>query len=393
MTAHSRILLRNVRIVTDAMALENHAVLIEGSYIRAVAPDADLLSVACEQMLNLESAWLFPGFIDTQVNGGGGVLFNDTPDLATLLTMRDTHRRFGTTSFLPTCISDDSEVLVRAIQAVQQAIAQKVPGVLGIHIEGPFLNPTRRGVHDTRKIRPLDEEALQLLTAPRLGRTLITLAPEITTPAIISRLVQSGTIVSAGHTDASYETIRAALDHGLSGFTHLFNAMSPLMPRAPGVTGAALEDRNSWCGIIADGHHVSPVVLRIAFQCKPKEKLMLVTDAMPMVGIAPSNAASEQRFDLQGRAISVRDGICRDETGVLAGSNLDMASAVRNAVELMGATRAQAAQMASYNPAAFLGLSRELGRIAVGYRANMVLLDDQFKVLRTWIDGESSTHF
>jgi N-acetylglucosamine-6-phosphate deacetylase len=384
-------LLRNARILTDGITLQDHAVVLAGAYIHTVIPDDDFQSQQFDQIIDLNGAWLSPGFVDTQVNGGGGVLFNDDPSVAGIRTIGEAHRRYGTTGFLPTCISDDLEKLACAIVAVQQAIEQRIPGVLGIHIEGPFLNPKRRGIHTLEKLRLMDREAVNLLTAQRQGCTVVTLAPEITTPEDISILVRNGVIVSAGHTDASYEVIRAALDQGLRGFTHLFNAMSPLIPRAPGVTGAALEDRTSWCGIIVDGHHVAPAVLRIAAYCKPIDKLMLVTDAMPLVGTAAASGGElKNSFKLQGRSISVHNGVCRDEHGVLAGSNLDMASAVRNSVKLLGASRAQAVQMASGNPTAFLGLSQQLGRIAAGYRANLVLMDDDFNVLHTWIDGVSS---
>jgi N-acetylglucosamine-6-phosphate deacetylase len=191
-------------------------------------------------------------------------------------------------------------------------------------------------------------------------------------------------LVSAGHSDASYAQTAAAIAHGVRGFTHLFNAMAPLTPREPGIVGAALYDANTWCGIIVDGHHVDPVMLKLALRCKPHDRFMLVTDAMPPVG---SPATS---FVLQGRTIHVVDGVCRDDNGTLAGTGLDMATAVRNSVNLLGLSIAEAARMASEYPAAFLGLEHELGRIAPGFRANLVLLDDELRVRRTWIEGISS---
>jgi N-acetylglucosamine-6-phosphate deacetylase len=259
-----------------------------------------------------------------------------------------------------------------------------VPGVLGIHIEGPFLNVARKGVHDPAKLRDLDASALGLLTSLRGGRTLVTLAPEITTPQIIRKLTGAGVIVSAGHTNATYAEMRAALEHGLTGFTHLFNAMSQLTGREPGVVGAALDDPASWCGIIVDGHHTDPVVLRIALRCKPHDRFMLVTDAMPSVG------TSNGSFVLEGRRIIVRGYACLDEDGRLAGSNIDMASCVRNAVSMLGLPLAAAVRMASEWPANFLGLGHEVGRIAPGYRANLVLADAELQVLETWIDGRPS---
>jgi len=332
---------------------------------------------------DLGGALLLPGFIDSQVNGGGGVLFNDAPSVEAIRTIGHAHRRFGTTGFLPTLISADLDVVARAIAAVRGAIDAGVPGVLGIHIEGPFLNAARKGVHDQAKLRELDPSGLGLLTSLRGGRTLVTLAPEMTTPEMIQKLVAAGVVVSAGHTNASYAEIHAALAHGLTGFTHLFNAMSQLTGREPGTVGAALDDQRSWCGIIVDGEHTDPVVLRIALRCKPHDRFMLVTDAMPSVG------TDSQSFELQGRRISVRGHACYDEDGRLAGSNIDMAGCVRNAVALLGVPLPEAVRMASQVPAQFLGLD-DCGRIAAGCRANLVLADDDLNVLETWIDGRSS---
>jgi N-acetylglucosamine-6-phosphate deacetylase len=280
-------------------------------------------------------------------------------------------------------LSDDLDVVARAVAAVRAAIDAGVPGVLGIHIEGPYINVARKGVHNSNKLRGLDEGAIGLLTSLQGGRTLVTLAPEMTTPEIIGKLKAAGVVVSAGHTNATYREIRIALKHGLTGFTHLFNAMSQLTGREPGVVGAALDDPDSWCGIIVDGRHVDPAVLRIALRCKRHDRFMLVTDAMPSVG------AVEKSFTLDGRVISVTDGVPVAEDGTLAGSDADMATIVRNAVELLGVELPEAVRMASRYPAEFLGLGEELGRIAPGYRANLVLVDDRLGVRQTWIDGRT----
>jgi N-acetylglucosamine-6-phosphate deacetylase len=201
---------------------------------------------------------------------------------------------------------------------------------------------------------------------------------------MIARLAAAGVVVSAGHTNATYATVRGALANGLTGFTHLFNAMSPLASREPGVVGAALEDATAWCSLIVDGKHVDPVVLKIALRCRPHQRFILVTDAMPSVG------AAAKSFVLQGKKITVKGGVCVDEHGTLAGSDLDMASAVRNAVRMLGLDLAEASRMASRYPAEFLGLGAEVGRIAPGYRADLALLDDELKVLETWIGGIAS---
>jgi N-acetylglucosamine-6-phosphate deacetylase len=373
----------NGRLLRDSGWVENQIVLIENGRIQQiVARDS---SWTAESTHDLRGQTLLPGFIDVQVNGGGGVLFNDDPSVASIREIGRAHRRFGTTGFLPTLISDDLDVVSRAVKAAQDAIEAGVPGVLGIHIEGPFLNEARKGVHDETKLRWLDEDALGLLTSLNGGKTLVTLAPERTTPQIIRKLADAGVIVSAGHTNGSYAEIRSALDHGLSGFTHLFNAMSQLSGREPGAVGAALDDERSWCGIIVDGHHVDPVVLKIAMRSKRPDRFMLVTDAMPTVG------APNKSFNLQGRPISVAyDNMLVDENGRLAGSDIDMATAVRNSLEMLDVDLPHAARMASLYPATFLGLDRELGRIEPGYRADLVLVDANLQVIETWIGGRAA---
>ena len=377
------IALLNGRVLRADTFVRGQGVLIEQGRIVDVLP-ADDARCRAAQPYDLGGGLLLPGFIDLQVNGGGGVLFNDAPSVESIRAIGAAHRRFGTTAFLPTLISADLDIVARAIGAVRSAIAAGVPGVLGIHIEGPFLNVARKGVHDPAKLRELDPSALGLLSSLRGGRTLVTLAPEMTTPELIEQLVAAGVVVSAGHTNASYAEIRAALAHGLSGFTHLFNAMSQLTGREPGTVGAALDDQRSFCGIIVDGEHTDPVVLRIALRCKPLDRFMLVTDAMPSVG------TNQGWFELQGRRISVRGQACWDEDGRLAGSNIDMASCVRNAVGMLGVPLPQAVRMASQVPAEFLGIAHEYGRIAAGQRANLVLTDDELNVRETWIDGNGS---
>ena len=371
--------LTNGRVLLDGMLANGKAVLVEGDRIAAVVDERDL--PAGIETHDLQKGILVPGFIDTQVNGGGGVLFNDAPTVDTIRTIGRAHRTFGTTGFLPTLISDDLHVIQSGIEAVEAAIFQGVPGVLGIHIEGPFLNEHRKGIHDADKIRALDEEGYEVLTSMKGGRTMVTVAPECTTPEMIARLAAAGVIVSAGHSNGSYTEVRAAIDAGLAGVTHLFNAMSPLGAREPGVVGAALESDSIWCGIIVDGQHVSPATLKIALRCKSHDKLMLVTDAMPSVG------SKSKEFVLQGKRILARDGACLDEDGRLAGSDLDMAWAVRNAVELLDLPRETAFAMASTAPATFLGLQEERGAIAPGHQADLALLGDDLIVRETWIGG------
>jgi N-acetylglucosamine-6-phosphate deacetylase len=378
-----RTALTNGRLLTGEGIVSGQTLLLAGPRIEALVDPKDSRCLGSE-VVDLGGQLLLPGFIDVQVNGGGGVLFNDDPSPESIRTIGEAHRRFGTTGFLPTLISDDLDTVDRAITAVQTCLDTGMPGVLGIHIEGPFLNRVRRGVHDAKHLRPLDDSLISLVSRLRNGRTVLTLAPEMTTPEIIAKLAAGGIVVSAGHSDASFAQTSQAIAHGLRGFTHLFNAMARLDSRAPGIVGAALYDLNTWCGIIVDGHHVHPIMLQLALRCKGHDRFMLVTDAMPAVGSASPS------FMLQGRTITVVDGICRDENGTLAGTALDMATAVRNAVSMLGLDIAEAARMAGQYPAEFLGLGHELGRIAPGYLANLVLMNDELKVQKTWIEGQAS---
>lgn len=369
----------NAELFTGEQWQKGLALLLEGDRIRAlVAPDE---VPADAERIDLAGTRLVPGLIDTQVNGGGGVLFNDAPTVDTLEQIGRAHARFGTTGFLPTLISDDLEVVERAVEAVRQAMARKVPGVLGIHLEGPFLNPERKGVHDDKKFRRLTPEAVELLSSLEVGFTLVTLAPERTTPEMIRQLTERGVMVAAGHTAADYEQTRTALAAGLRSFTHLFNAMTPMTSREPGVVGAALEDEHSWCGLIVDGYHVHATTLKVAIAAKARGKMVLVTDAMPTVG------ADDKQFTLKGEVIRAENGRCATADGTLAGSDLDMLAAVRNSVSQLNLPLAEALRMASLYPAQMLGLDHELGRLAPGYRASLLAVDEALNLRASWIDG------
>jgi N-acetylglucosamine-6-phosphate deacetylase len=369
----------NARVLTPQGWRDNLAVIVDGGRILELVP-ADGIAAAVE-VHDLPGRILLPGFIDCQVNGGGGVLFNDQPTVEGIRAIGDAHRRFGTTGFLPTLISDTSEKMQAAIAAVDAAIGEDVPGVLGIHLEGPFLSREKRGVHAERFLHAPDRVELRTAASLQRGVTLLTLAPERVDPEAIRELVERGIIIAAGHSNADYATVCAALDAGVRGFTHLFNAMSPLTSRAPGMVGAALDHADSWCGVIADGHHVHPAAIRIALEAKPRGKIFFVTDAMPPVG------ADDPSFTLGGETITAHDGICQTANGTLAGSALSMIEAVRNAVALLGVPLEEAARMASTYPADFLGLGDTHGRIAPGCRADFTVIDAELRVTETWIDG------
>ena len=367
----------NGHVLTERGFERDVCVVVEDGFIVALLhgdpPSGDLI--------DLDGGYLVPGFIDAQVNGGGGVLFNNDTSVDAINAIGRAHRRFGTTGFLPTLISDDAAVMQRAITATRDAIEQGVPGVLGIHLEGPYLAPARKGTHDDAKFRVPDADEIAMATSLDNGISLLTLAPERVPTESIRAIVQRGGIVTAGHTAGSYDEIRAGIDAGITGFTHLYNAMTPLQGREPGAVGAALEDDACWCGVIVDGVHVHPASLRVALKAKPRGRVFLVTDAMPMVG------GDDPSFDLYGETITAVDGVVRNAAGALAGSALDMASAVRNSVHLLGLPLDEACRMAAQYPAEFLGIGGTHGRIAAGYRADLVLLDGEVCVQRSWIGG------
>ncbi|MFT7559801.1 MAG: N-acetylglucosamine-6-phosphate deacetylase [Flavobacteriales bacterium] len=353
---------------------EGYAVIVVDGYIRDLVP-FDELPADVEHFIDLGGAYLAPGFFDTQVNGGGGVLFNDSPSIEGLKVISGAHKQFGTTAMLPTLISDDFSKMRQAIAAVDMAITAGVPGIVGIHLEGPFLSPYRCGVHNAEKFKKIDEDAFAILTSLKNGKTLVTLAPEQTDAQVIRRLTDAGVIVAAGHTAATYDQTREALSHGLSSFTHLFNAMTPMTSREPGVVGAALESKSSWCGLIVDGHHVSPVTLKVAIAAKENGKMILVTDAMPTVG------AQDKSFFLNGERIHAINGRCATAENTLAGSDLDMITAVKNTVEMLDIPLYEATKMASQYPADMMGLGHVVGKIAPGYRADFVAFDQAFNLI------------
>ncbi|TNE40512.1 MAG: N-acetylglucosamine-6-phosphate deacetylase [Alphaproteobacteria bacterium] len=366
------------KILTEEGWRNDLALVMEGGMITALTP----LEMLPDDM-NIErlaGGALVPGFVDIQANGGGGVMFNDCTSLADLEKMAKAHRRFGTTSLLPTVISDDFEVMVRCAALVSEAIRKGLPGIRGIHFEGPYLNPAKKGVHDAAKLRAVDPGFFELATQKSLGHVLVTLAPERVLLEDIALFAGAGIRVSAGHSIADYGTAKAAFKAGVTGITHLFNAMPPMESRAPGIIGAALETADVYCGIIADGHHVHPATLKAAIGAKGAGHMMLVTDAMATVGTDMTG------FSFGGSEILLKDGRLATRDGVLAGSALDMARAVRNTAGLLGQSEAAALSMASSVPAAFLGL--DAGRIAVGARADLLLLDNAGSVQKCWIGGQ-----
>ena len=356
---------------------EECAVLLDGDAVAGIVA-VDAVPSRAERIVLADDRVLTPGFVDLQVNGGGGVMFNDAPCVATLRRIADAHAISGTTSILPTLISSDAATRSRAIAAVRDALAEGVPGIAGLHLEGPFLAPSRRGIHPASAIALPSEADLAELCAPFAAPVLITVAPEIAGPAAIRRLCAAGRTVFAGHSDASFAEAEAGFDAGIVGVTHLFNAMSQLAGRAPGLVGAALLRGKA--GIIADLLHVDAASIRIAHRMMGPQRLFLVSDAMATVG------GGGEMFAIDGKQITLRDGRLADAAGTLAGAHLTMAEAVGRAVRIVGIPLEDALQMATSTPADAVGLHR-LGRIAPHCPANLVELNSALAVMRVWQNG------
>jgi N-acetylglucosamine-6-phosphate deacetylase len=371
--------LAGARIYDGTDFLDGHGVVIEGTRIAAIVPQLQLPSGI--DIRNLGGGLLAPGFIDVQVNGGGGAMLNVDPTIDTVRKIASSHRKFGTVGLLPTVITDAPSVLAKAVAAVRAAMAAQVPGVLGIHIEGPFLDIERKGAHAARFIREMTEADVSAIASLDCGVVMLTLAPNKVRPEFVRQLAERGVLVSLGHAEATFEEVQAALAANARAFTHVFNAMSQMTGREPGMAGAALADSQSFVGIIADGHHVHDAALRVAFAAKPATRMMLITDAMPTAAGGP------EQFDLQGRTVVQANGRLQLEDGTLAGSNLTMDEAVRYCVNTLKLELGAALRMASLTPACFLRKEHELGRIAPGYIASLVHLDDKLTVRATWING------
>ena len=368
------------RRVFDGRRWHNDAaVLIEDGRIRGLAAWGEVPHGWPPRRLP-DDALLAPGFVDLQVNGGGGILLNDEPTAAGMRAIALAHRRYGTTACLPTLITDSRQQTQAAIAAARTAAGSG--GVLGVHLEGPFISPARPGIHRADHIavaHPSDLDWLADLAGA--GRSLVTLAPERVPDGFLNKLAAAGIRVSAGHSEATAPVVMRAVEEGLTGVTHLFNAMPPFAGREPGIVGAALAEQRLTAGIIVDGFHVDPLSVRAAFAAKGADAIALVSDAMPSVG------ARLNEFQLMGRTISLRDGRLTGPDGTLAGAHLDMASAVRNAVKLAKLPLDDALCAASLTPARFLGMERERGALICGARADMVALTCDLDVIGTWVDG------
>ncbi len=360
---------------------EDAAVVFDGGKITGILP-VDLLSADMETIEGGEI--IAPGFIDLQVNGGGGVLLNEEPTAEGIATICAAHAKFGTTALLPTLITDTFEITSRTVEAGIEAKKQGVAGFLGLHLEGPHLSLARKGAHDPALIRPMEEQDLELILScgAALDALMVTIAPESVSPEQVNTLARAGITVSLGHTEASYDTARLYATAGARTITHLFNAMSPLGHREPGMVGAALDTRNLHAGLIADGIHVHPAAMAAALRAKNGPgRIFLVTDAMSPIGTDMTS------FTLNGREILRHDGRLTLADGTLAGADIDMAACVRLVHETLELPLEEALRMASAYPAEAVQIADKKGSLRPGFDADFVVLDAGLHARSTWIGG------
>ncbi|HDM8138409.1 TPA: N-acetylglucosamine-6-phosphate deacetylase [Vibrio harveyi] len=371
--------LSNCKIYTGSDVLTDHAVIIDNDQIQSVVPVTQLPEGI--EVKDLDGANLSPGFIDLQLNGCGGVMLNDEITPETMQIMHEANLKSGCTSFLPTLITSSDEDMRAAITAAREYHNKYQNQSLGLHLEGPYLNVAKKGIHSVDFIRPSDDGMIALICANADIIAKVTLAPEQNDPEHIARLKAAGIVVSIGHTNATYAEARQGFDAGITFATHLFNAMTPMVGREPGVVGAIYDTPEVYAGIIADGFHVDYANIRIAHKIKG-EKLVLVTDATAPAG------ANIDHFIFVGKKVYYRDGKCVDENGTLGGSALTMIEAVQNSVEHAGIALEEALRMATLYPATAIGVEERLGRVRKGMVANLTIFDRDFNVKATVVNGQ-----
>ena len=367
------------QIFCGELFYDDHALLVDGKSIVDIVDKNNTPDNF--NKIELDQGILAPGFIDLQVNGGGGVLFNNSPNKESLNTIIKAHQFFGTTSVMPTVISDSLEVLEQCITTVTEEIKNN-SSLLGIHIEGPFFNTKYRGVHQKQYISTINSDYLNLFESLKGFPVMLTLAPECISSQQLKHLTSLGIKTLAGHSDASYDELDDAIKNGLDGFTHLFNAMSQISAREPGVVGSALHFENTFASIIVDLHHVHPSLIQLAYQLKPKGKLFFISDSMATIN------HGKPSFELYDEVVNESDGRLVNSEGKLAGSSITQIDAVKNAYQKCNIPLNQALAMASRYPAEYLGIANHLGSLKPGYRADLVHFDSNFKVRNAWVSGK-----
>jgi len=373
--------LYNCKIYTGSEVLLDKAIFVEGDKIKDIIPESEIPQNTYK--INLKGQNISAGFIDLQVNGGDGVLFNNDITVKGLRKIYSAHLKHGTVNMLPTFITSTFDKFRLAVKVIEEVVKSGDTGILGIHIEGPFINPNKKGTHNEKCITVLTPNEANKMPSLRGCQKLITLAPELVDSASLGILKSKGYVISAGHTDATFGRSNEFFGSGITGVTHLYNAMRVFNHRETGVIGAVLNNDNIWAGIIVDGHHVDYNAVAIAYKCK-KGKLFLVTDAMPLACLSDKNVVCT----LDGKILKERNGVCVNEEGIISGSMLDMSTAVRNCVTRLSIPLDEALRMASTYPATFMGINNDYGYIKPGYKANMTIFDDNIHTNAVVLNGE-----
>jgi len=371
--------LTGAKLFTGENFLENKALLIEDSNIAGIVGKTNIPNDFKIQKLN--GGILSPGFIDLQVNGGGGKLFNNSPDKESLNTIIEAHQYFGSTSIMPTVISDSLNILQKCTETISNEININ-HSLLGVHIEGPFFNAKYRGIHQKKYINTINSSYLDLFEKLDEFPVMITLAPECISIKQLKYLKSLGFKILAGHTDASYEQLEEAIKYGLDGFTHLFNAMGQISAREPGVVGSAFDFDETSASIIVDLHHVHPSLINLSFKQKPKGKLFFVSDSMATIN------HGEPSFELYDEMVSESNGRIINSEGKLAGSSITQIDAIKNAYQKCNIPLESAIAMATLYPARYLGVSHYIGKLKQGHRADLAHFDSSFKVRNVWLSGK-----
>ena len=371
----------NGQLFTGKESLANHSLVIESENIIDVV-NTGVLNSSTTEKIDLSGQWIIPGLIDLQVNGGGGVMLDDDLSEEAVKSVILEHQRLGTVALLPTLISHTANKVDEFLSTTGKLHSQGLAGLLGAHLEGPYLNPLKKGVHDVSRFQSLSKDQVDNLIAKKNGTLLVTLAPELSKGNLLENLAQAGVVVFAGHTTASFEEAQTALLQGVSGFTHIFNAMPPLLNRDPGIVGAALLDKASFCSVIADGHHLHDAVLKLILLAKDKGKVLLVSDAMASVG------AEEKAFSLYGQRVLAENGRLQTEQGVLAGADIALLDAVKYMARLLEGDWQEAVRMASLYPAVCLGITDQYGHLKSGAKASFLVVDDDLTLSQVWIEGQ-----
>ena len=359
--------------------IEHKALLIDDQHIAGIVNE-DAIPTDF-QVKKLEGGILSPGFIDLQVNGGGGKLFNNSPDKESLNTIISAHQYFGTTSIMPTVISDSLNILQKCTDTISNEINNN-HSLLGIHIEGPFFNVKYRGVHQKQYINTINTSYLNLFETLNKFPVMLTLAPECISIKQLKHLKSLGFKILAGHTDANYDQLEEAVKYGLDGFTHLFNAMGQISAREPGVVGSAFDFDETSASIIVDLHHVHPSLINLSFKQKPKGKLFFVSDSMATIN------HGEPSFELYDEVVSESNGRIINSEGKLAGSSITQIDAIKNAYQKCSIPLESAISMATLYPAEYLGVSDYIGQLKKGYRADLAHFDSNFHVQNVWLAGK-----